>query len=62
VKEGLAAAALQREHTANDSDKEGRSQAIVTKSVIVRVVIIDPDNAMDIANDRGYCWATAKVR
>jgi len=62
VKEGLAAAALQREHAANDSDKEEGSQPIVTKSVIVRVVIIDPDNATDVANDGGYCWATVKVR
>ena len=62
MKEGLAAVALQQEHAANDSDKEGGSQAIVTKSVIVRVVIIDLDNATDVANDGGYCWTTTKVR
>jgi hypothetical protein len=62
VKEGLAAAALQRENAANDSDKEGGSQPIVTKSVIVRVVIVDPDNETDVSGDAGYCWATAKVR
>jgi len=35
---------------------------IVLKAVIVRVVIIDPDNPTDVTNDGGYYWATAKVR
>jgi len=35
---------------------------IVLKVVIVRVVIIDPDNPTDVINDGGYYWATAKVR
>jgi len=61
VKEGLAAAALQREQAANDSDKD-LGRPIATKAVIVRVVVIDPDNATDVTKDGGYCWATAKVR
>jgi len=61
VKEGLAAAALQREQTANDSDKD-LGRPITPKGVIVRVIIIDPDNPTDVTNDGGYYWATAKVR
>ena len=35
---------------------------IAHKAVIVRVVIVDPDNPTDVTNDGGYYWATAKVR
>jgi len=61
VKESLAAAALQREQAANDSDKD-LGRPIAPKAVIVWVIIVDPDDATNVMPDGGYYWATAKVR
>jgi len=61
VKEDLAAAALQREQAANDSDKD-LGHLIAPKAVIVQVVIVDPDDTTNVMPNGGYYWATAKVR
>jgi len=60
TKEGLASAKRKRDQAANDSDGDATGP-YESPALVVRVVIIDPEDARDLEPSGGdYCWANAR--